>query len=168
MPTSSLVYVLYMIVVNYLTPMLSFIGLNLTASWSADFSFGTSFQVHLGLYFHYYLLFICAFFVIGSRKLKKLRGVKRIRYGTMGHTYRSTTVFTSEGLSETCNTDYPHVNSWLGTRSIIQTSWIKDFTHKGICCCDPVSPHMLLLNLVSSMAFTPESNPDKPQVHNRP
>ena len=108
-PTSSLVYVLYVIIVNYLTPMLSFIGLNLTASSSADFFVGNFLPSTFGLVFS--SLFAVHLCFLGSRKLKKLRGVKRIRYGTMGHTHRPTTVFTSEGLSETCNTDYPHVSS---------------------------------------------------------
>ena len=55
--------------------------------------------------------------ILGKTKLKKLRGRKiplqpTLTYGTnvnMPCTHRST-VFTSEGISETCNTDYPHVS----------------------------------------------------------
>ena len=58
--------------------------------------------------------------ILGKTKLKKLRGKTRLprpptaaAYGTNAnlqpHTHR-TTVFTSEGISETCNTDYPHVS----------------------------------------------------------
>ena len=57
--------------------------------------------------------------ILGKTKLKKLRGKTRLpppptAYRTNVnqlhvHTYR-TTVFTSEGISETCNTDYPHVS----------------------------------------------------------
>ena len=55
--------------------------------------------------------------ILGKAKLKKLRGRNRSlathkSYGSMviqQHTHR-TTVFTSEGISETCNTDYPHVS----------------------------------------------------------
>ena len=52
---------------------------------------------------------------LGRTKLKKLRGKKRplpTAYGTIAihpHTHRPT-VFTSEGVSETCSTDYPHVS----------------------------------------------------------
>ena len=61
------------------------------------------------------LLFTIHLYLLGKKKLEKLRGVKKrqgVQYGTMEnqlHTHRPT-VFTAEGLSETCNTDYPHVS----------------------------------------------------------
>ena len=53
--------------------------------------------------------------ILGKAKLKKLRGrslATHQQYGStvvQQYTHR-TTVFTSEGISETCNTDYPHVS----------------------------------------------------------
>lgn len=61
------------------------------------------------------MLFTTHLCLLGKEKLEKLRGVKKrqgMQYGTMEnqlHTHRPT-VFTTEGVSETCNTDYPHVS----------------------------------------------------------
>ena len=61
------------------------------------------------------LSFAVHLYILGKTKLNKLRGKKRPQpttYGTIAnqpHTHRPT-VFTSEGISETCNTDYPHVS----------------------------------------------------------
>ena len=68
--------------------------------------------------------------ILGKTKLKKLRGKKRplpTTYGTIAnqpHTHRPT-VFTSEGISETCNTDYPHVSEDEVDRELLQhtTNW---------------------------------------------
>ena len=63
--------------------------------------------------------------LLGKRKLKKSRGVKKeqvVQYGTMEnqlHTHRPT-VFTTEGLSETCNTTYPHVSEDEVDRQLFQ------------------------------------------------
>ena len=62
---------------------------------------------------------------LGKTKLMKLRGKKRplpTTYGTIAnqpHTHRPT-VFTSEGISETCNTDYPHVSEDEVDRELLQ------------------------------------------------
>ena len=61
------------------------------------------------------LSFAVHLYILGKTKLNKLRGKKRplpTAYGTIAnqpHTHRPT-VFTNEGLSEICNTDYPHVS----------------------------------------------------------
>ena len=62
---------------------------------------------------------------LGKTKLNKLRGKKRPQpttYRTIAnqpHTHRPT-VFTSEGISETCNTDYPHVSEDEVDRKLLQ------------------------------------------------
>ena len=62
---------------------------------------------------------------LGKTKLMKLRGKKRplpTTYRTIAnqpHTHRPT-VFTSEGISETCNTDYPHVSEDEVDRQLLQ------------------------------------------------
>ena len=64
--------------------------------------------------------------IVGKTKLNKLRGKKRPQpttYRTIAnqpHTHR-TTVFTSEGISETCNTDYPHVSEDEVDRQLLRT-----------------------------------------------
>ena len=81
--------------------------------------------VSLGQWFSSITIFIVGLLVplsfavhlclLGRTKLKKLQSKKRplpTPYGTITsqpHTHRPT-VFTSEGISETCNTDYPHVS----------------------------------------------------------
>ena len=63
--------------------------------------------------------------ILGKTKLMKLRGKRRPQpttYGTIAnqpHTHRPT-VFTSEGISETCNTDYPHVSEDEVDRELLQ------------------------------------------------
>ena len=63
---------------------------------------------------------------LGKTKLNKLRGKKRPQpttYRTIAnqpHTHRPT-VFTSEGISETCNTDYPHVSEDEVDRELLRT-----------------------------------------------
>ena len=63
--------------------------------------------------------------ILGKTKLMKLRGKKRplpTTYRTFAnqpHTHR-TTVFTSERISETCNTDYPHVSEDEVDRELLQ------------------------------------------------
>ena len=55
--------------------------------------------------------------ILGKTKLRRLRGKTRSLVTTMPYgsiagqrcSYNPT-VFTSEGLSDTCNTDYPHVS----------------------------------------------------------
>ena len=64
--------------------------------------------------------------ILGKAKLKKLRGrslATHQQYGStvvQQHTHR-TTVFTSEGISETCNTDFPHVSEDAVDRELLRT-----------------------------------------------
>ena len=64
--------------------------------------------------------------ILGKAKLKKLRGkslATHQQYGSMAVqqcTHR-TTVFTSEGISETCNTDFPHVSEDEVDRELLRT-----------------------------------------------
>ena len=66
------------------------------------------------------LLFAIHLCLLGKEKLKKLRGVKKqqvVQYGTMEN---RPPVFTTEGLSETCNTTYPHVSEDEVDRQFLQ------------------------------------------------
>ena len=62
------------------------------------------------------LSFVTHLCILGKAKLKRLQGRNRSlathqQYGSMAvHYTHRPTVFTSEGISETCNTDYPHVS----------------------------------------------------------
>ena len=69
------------------------------------------------------LLFTIHLCLLGKGKLKKLRGVKKqrvVQYGTIENHTHIPTVFIAEGLSETCNTTFPHVSEDEVDRQLFQ------------------------------------------------
>ena len=69
------------------------------------------------------LLFTIHLCLLGKGKLKKLRGVKKqrvVQYGTMENHTNRPTVFTTDRLSETCNTTFPHVSEDEVDRQLFQ------------------------------------------------
>ena len=70
------------------------------------------------------MVFAIHLYFLGEVKRKKLRGTKKkmaVTYGTMAnqkHTHRPTE-YTTEGISETCNTDFPHVSEETVEREVL-------------------------------------------------